>query len=276
MGPQEPLQPVSIVDAVWLGLVEGLTEFLPVSSTGHLIVANRVLGIADSPLTIGIQLGAISAILVLYWKPLLEALRRALRRDLGGKPNLLLQILVAAMPAAVLGLLCDDWIEARLFSAEFVAATTFVGGFLLLLVERVVRGKSVRAASLEAMGYGTAFAIGCFQCLALLPGTSRSGATIAGALLLGLSRTAAAEFSFLVGLPILYGAGAVKLVSEREAVCGPLLWPMVVGTVVSFLAALVVVRPFVAFLRAHTFAPFAWYRIAAGAALAALCASGVL
>ena len=276
MGPQEPLQPVSIVDAVWLGLVEGLTEFLPVSSTGHLIVANRVLGIADSPLTIGIQLGAISAILVLYWKPLLEALRRALRMDLGGKPNLLLQILVAAMPAAVLGLLCDDWIEARLFSAEFVAATTFVGGFLLLLVERVVRGKSVRAASLEAMGYGTAFAIGCFQCLALLPGTSRSGATIAGALLLGLSRTAAAEFSFLVGLPILYGAGAVKLVSEREAVCGPLLWPMVVGTVVSFLAALVVVRPFVAFLRAHTFAPFAWYRIAAGAALAALCASGVL
>ncbi len=276
MGPQEPLQPVSIVDAVWLGLVEGLTEFLPVSSTGHLIVANRVLGIADSPLTIGIQLGAISAILALYWRPLLEALRRALRRDLGGKPNLLLQILVAAMPAAVLGLLCDDWIEARLFSAEFVAATTFVGGFLLLLVERVVRGKSVRAASLEAMGYGTPFAIGCFQCLALLPGTSRSGATIAGALLLGLSRTAAAEFSFLVGLPILYGAGAVKLVSEREAVCGPLLWPMVVGTVVSFLAALVVVRPFVAFLRAHTFAPFAWYRIAAGAALAALCASGVL
>ena len=276
MGPQEPLQPVSIVDAVWLGLVEGLTEFLPVSSTGHLIVANRVLGIADSPLTIGIQLGAISAILALYWRPLLEALRRALRRDLGGKPNLLLQILVAAMPAAVLGLLCDDWIEARLFSAEFVAATTFVGGFLLLLVERVVRGKSVCAASLEAMGYGTAFAIGCFQCLALLPGTSRSGATIAGALLLGLSRTAAAEFSFLVGLPILYGAGAVKLVSEREAVCGPLLWPMVVGTVVSFLAALVVVRPFVAFLRAHTFAPFAWYRIAAGAALAALCASGVL
>ena len=276
MGPQEPLQPVSILDAVWLGLVEGLTEFLPVSSTGHLIVANRVLGIADSPLTIGIQLGAISAILALYWRPLLEALRRALRRDLGGKPNLLLQILVAAMPAAVLGLLCDDWIEARLFSAEFVAATTFVGGFLLLLVERVVRGKSVRAASLEAMGYGTAFAIGCFQCLALLPGTSRSGATIAGALLLGLSRTAAAEFSFLVGLPILYGAGAVKLVSEREAVCGPLLWPMVVGTVVSFLAALVVVRPFVAFLRAHTFAPFAWYRIAAGAALAALCASGVL
>ncbi len=276
MGPQEPLQPVSILDAVWLGLVEGLTEFLPVSSTGHLIVANRVLGIADSPLTIGIQLGAISAILVLYWRPLLDALRSALRRDLGSRPNLLLQILVAAMPAAVLGLLCDDWIEARLFSAEFVAATTFVGGFLLLLVERVVRGKSVRAASLEAMGYGTAFAIGCFQCLALLPGTSRSGATIAGALLLGLSRTAAAEFSFLVGLPILYGAGAVKLVSEREAVFGPLLWPMVTGTVVSFLAALVVVRPFVAFLRAHTFAPFAWYRIAAGAALAALCASGVL
>lgn len=276
MGPQEPLPAVSIVDAVWLGLVEGLTEFLPVSSTGHLIVANRVLGIAESPLTIGIQLGAISAILALYWRPLLDALRSALRKDSGSRPNLLLQILVAAMPAAVLGLLCDDWIEARLFSAEFVAGTTFVGGFLLLFVERVVRSKGARATSLDAMGYVTAFAIGCFQCLALLPGTSRSGATIAGALLLGLSRTAAAEFSFLVGLPILYGAGAVKLVSERDVVFGPLLWPMLVGTLVSFLAAIVVVRPFVAFLRSHTFAPFAWYRIAAGAGLAALCASGVL
>ena len=269
---QEPAPSISILDAVWLGLVEGLTEFLPVSSTGHLIVTNRMLGVGESPLTVGIQLGAISAILALYWRPLVDALRNASTQRSEGKPNLLAQIVVAALPAAVLGLLLDDWIEARLFSAEFVASTMVVGGVLLLWVEKLVRGRAPRAEHLSQMGYATAFAIGCFQCLALLPGTSRSGATIAGALLLGLSRTAAAEFSFLVGLPILYGAGAVKLLSEREAVFGPLLAPMLVGTFVSFLSAIVVVRPFVAYLRAHTFAPFAWYRIVGGALLAIACA----
>lgn len=270
---QEPAPSISIVDAVWLGLVEGLTEFLPVSSTGHLIVANRVLGVGESPLTVGIQLGAISAILVLYWRPLVDALRNASSARSGGKPNLLAQIVVAALPAAVLGLLLDDWIEARLFSAEIVASTMVVGGVLLLWVEKIVRGRAPRAEHLSQMGYATALAIGCFQCLSLVPGTSRSGATIAGALLLGLSRTAAAEFSFLVGLPILYGAGLVKLVSERESVSGALLAPMVVGTLVSFLSAIVVVRPFVDYLRAHTFAPFAWYRILGGALLAVACAS---
>lgn len=275
---QDPTPAVSLVDAVWLGLVEGLTEFLPVSSTGHLIVANRVLGLPETALTIGIQLGAISAILVLYWSSLWAAVTSALRPALRipGERNLLLQIVVAALPAALLGAGLDDWIEERLFSPGFVAATMAIGGVLLLWVERVVRGKGAALDRLPTMPYRLAFAIGCFQCLALLPGTSRSGATIAGALLLGLSRTAAAEFSFLVGLPILYGAGLLKLVKERDAVMGPLFWPMVVGTVVAFLSAIVVVRPFVAFLRAHTFAPFAHYRIVAGLALAALCAAGWL
>ncbi len=271
---QDPTPAVSLLDAVWLGLVEGLTEFLPVSSTGHLIVANRLLGVAESPLTVGIQLGAISAILVLYWRPLLEGLRTQSLKRLRTKPNLWAQIMVAAVPAATLGWLLDDWIESRLFSAEFVAATMTIGGVLLLLVERVIRGNSPRIDSLADISYATAFLIGCFQCLALMPGTSRAGATIAGALLLGLSRTAAAEFSFLVGLPIVYGAGVFKLVSERECVQGPLLAPMLVGAIVSFVSAIVVVRPFVAFLRAHTFAPFAWYRLLGGALLAVACASG--
>lgn len=278
MIPQEPTPTVSLVDAVWLGLVEGLTEFLPVSSTGHLIVANRMLGLPETALTIGIQLGAISAILVLYWSSLWTAFTRAVRpaSRIPGERNLLLQILVAALPAAVLGLALDDWIEERLFSPGFVAATMAIGGALLLLVERAVRGKTFAVDRLSAMSYATALCIGAFQCLALLPGTSRSGATIAGALLLGLSRTAAAEFSFLIGLPILYGAGLLKLVKERDALLGPLFWPMVVGTVVAFLSAIVVVRPFVAFLRAHTFAPFAHYRIVAGLALAAACVAGWL
>lgn len=273
---QDPTPTVSLVDAVWLGLVEGLTEFLPVSSTGHLIVCNRLLGLPETAMTIGIQLGAISAILVLYWSSLTAALRAMVDPSAGtpGERNLLLQIGFAAAPAVVLGLGFDDWIEERLFSAGFVAATMAVGGVLLLWVERVLRGRPVAVDRLGAMSYFTAFGIGMFQCLALLPGTSRSGATIAGALLLGLSRTAAAEFSFLVGLPILYGAGALKLVKDRDVVLGPLFWPLVVGTVVAFLSAIVVVRPFVAFLRAHTFEPFAHYRIAAGLLLAAACAAG--
>jgi len=226
---------------------------------------------------IGIQMGAITAILVLYWRRLWEALRRVHPGRLRSEPNLLLQIVVAAAPAAVLGLVADHWLEAHLFTAEFVAGTMTVGGVLLLWLDRHLAPTVTAAGSeLAAMRYRTALGIGAFQCLALLPGTSRSAATIAGALLLGLSRTAAAEFSFLVGLPILYGACGVKMLHDWRLVSGPLLWPMVVGTVVAFLTALVVVRPFVAFLRAHTFAPFAIYRVGAGLLLLLACVIGWL
>ncbi len=265
------------LDAFWLGLVEGITEFLPISSTGHLIVAERALGLPQTALTIGIQLGAISAILALYWRRLLAA---ALQFGGKGAPvgghNLLVQILVAALPAALLGLWLDDWIEDRLFSAEFVAGALFVGGLLLLWVERMVAARTTRDSTLADMSYATAFWIGCFQCLALLPGTSRSGATIAGALLLGLSRTAAAEFSFLVGLPILYGACGLKVLQGLEELRGPLFWPFVIATATAFVSALLVVRPFVAFLRRSTFAPFAAYRLVAGVVLGWLCWTGRL
>lgn len=282
VSPEEPLrETIGFVDAIVLGIVEGLTEFLPVSSTGHLILTNRMLGLVESPtMTIGIQFGAISAILVLYWRRLLHSLRAALRPPPAGQarpPNLLLQIVVAALPAAVLGLLAEDWIEAHLFSPGFVAGTITVGGVLLLVLEGWLRrGRRAETTDLAAMSYRTAFWIGVWQCLALLPGTSRSGATIAGALVLGLSRPAAAEFSFLVGLPILYGACAVKLASDWERVVGPLLMPMVVGTVMAFLSAIAVVVPFVRFLRARTFAPFAVYRIVAGLLVAAACLAGWL
>ncbi|MBL9078989.1 MAG: undecaprenyl-diphosphate phosphatase [Planctomycetes bacterium] len=272
--------PPSLFDAMVLGLVEGVTEFLPISSTGHLIVAQRLLGHAaggdNNVFAIGIQMGAITAILVLYWRRLFAALRTA-ARPTAGAPNLLWQIAIAAFPAAFLGLLCDDWIDQNLFSARVVAATLLLGGVLLLWLEALLRRRGGGAGGeLAQMSYRTALWIGLFQCLALVPGTSRAGATIAGALLLGLSRTAAAEFSFLVGLPILYGASLYKLASRPELLTGEAMPSFAVGTLVSFLSALVVVRPFVLFLRQHTFAPFAWYRIGAGLLLALLCASGYL
>jgi undecaprenyl-diphosphatase len=268
-----------LIDAIVLGLVEGFTEFLPVSSTGHLIIAQRLLGLpegqASNVFAIGIQMGAITAILVLYWRRLLDALRTVTQPQRGA-PNLLWQIAIAAFPAALLGLLADDWIDAHLFSPTVVVATMVVGGAVLLLLERWLGRRGAAGGDLTSMSYRTAVLVGLFQCLALIPGTSRSAATIGGALLLGLSRTAAAEFSFLVGLPILYGASLYKLTKSGDALAGPVFWPFVVGTVVSFLSALVVVRPFVHFLRRHTFAPFAWYRIAAGLVLAVFAAAGWL
>jgi len=262
-----------------LGLVEGVTEFLPISSTGHLIVAQRLLGLSggtvDNVFAIGIQMGAITAILVVYWTKLWNALRTMLR-PMPGRANLLFLIAIAAFPAAFLGLLMDDWIDAHLFSVRTVALTTVVGGVLLLAVERVLRSRTAPPTELDAISYRTALWIGVFQCLALVPGTSRSGATIAGALLLGVSRPGAAEFSFLVGLPILYGASGWKLVSHRELLTADTLLPFCTGTLVAFLSAIVVVRPFVRFVRAHTFAPFAWYRIVVGLVLAVLCVAGVI
>ncbi len=271
--------PLTLFQAAVLGLVEGLTEFLPVSSTGHLIVAQRLLGLEASEtnnvFAIGIQLGAITAILVLYWRRLLTAATQVVR-PVGGQPNLLWQIAIAALPAIVLGLLLDDWIDAHLFSSPVVAGTLLLGGVLLLWLERWRRGRGEGGLDLAQMPYRIAFWIGVWQCLALVPGTSRAGATIAGALLLGLSRTAAAEFSFLVGLPILYGAALYKLVGYRAMLQGDLLLPFLVGSAVAFVSALAVVGPFVAFLRRHDFVPFAWYRIVAGVVLAVLCAVGYL
>ncbi|MCR9248524.1 MAG: undecaprenyl-diphosphate phosphatase [bacterium] len=288
--PQEPT-PASetaaeagpdLVDAVILGIVEGLTEFLPVSSTGHLIVTREFLGLGASPennlFVVGIQIGAITAILVLYWRRLLDALRTCLQPATGTgdtrRYNLLWQIAVAAVPAVVLGLLAEDWIDSHLFSAWVVAITMLIGGLLLLLLERLIRHRTSAREDLGVMTYPVALGIGLFQCLALIPGTSRSGATIAGAMLLGMSRTAAAEFSFLVGLPILYGAAIYKLIKAGDTLDGESLPPFLVGTAISFVSAIVVVKPFVAFLRRHTFAPFAWYRILAGGILGWLCWAG--
>ena len=302
------MPPFAVADAtegpgLWgsllLGIVEGLTEFLPISSTGHLIVADHLLGGSDPAFAIAIQAGAITAILVLYWRDLWTSLRTLLRRRADGRPNLLWLLVVAALPAAVVGLLLEDTIERVLFGVTPVAVALIAGGVLLWLLEdwrerRARRDGDGAPASggaptqsgapasseararnasgfgerpLAAMGFGAAAVIGVFQVLALVPGVSRAGATIAGGLVLGYSRPAAAEFSFLVGLPILYGACTLKVVQEHERLLGPMLPELLLASAAAFVTALLIVKPFVRFVQRHSFRPFAVYRVVAGAAL---------
>lgn len=271
---------IGVLQSLLLGVVEGVTEFLPVSSTGHLIALNAWLGRSDPAMEIAIQAGAIAAIALLYWRRLFAAVRALRPGAGGGRPNLFALLLVAALPAAVLGLLLEDAISEQFFSTSTVAIALIVGGVLLWTLERWQRTRLAVAGQpgdvVETITLRQALLIGLWQCLALVPGTSRSGATIAGGMLVGCSRTAAAEFSFLVGLPILFGASALKFVKDADRLTGPLLHDFLIASVAAFVTALAVVVPFVAFLRRHTFVPFAVYRIAFGALLLLLIALGRL
>ena len=280
--PQEP--DFSVWDAIALGVVEGITEFLPVSSTGHLILASEMLDVHSSTFEVAIQGGAITAILFLYRDRLIQAFRGLVGRQRGepgetGGTNLLVLLLVAALPAAVMGLLFEDVIDRYLFNSGTVVTTLILGGVLLIGLEGWLRHEKrvgIVLREMEAMTVRHAFIIGLFQCLALVPGTSRAAATIAGALILGFTRTAAAEFSFLVGLPILYGACLLKVVSRIDEVTGPMLPAILVATAVSFVSAALIVKPFVHFLRHHTFLPFGIYRIAVGLGLGVVWLTGWL
>ncbi len=269
-----PAEGIGPLHALLLGIVEGLTEFLPVSSTGHLIAVNRWLGHADPRCEIAIQIGAISAIVVLYRARLLGALS-----DLRHAPgrNLLVLLAVAALPASVVGLFAGEVLD-RLFTVPVVAVATMAGGLLLWILElwlqrRARHGEPPRR-ELERIGLRQAIAIGLMQCLALIPGTSRSGATIAGALLVGCTRPAAAEFSFLLGIPILYGACLLELLGSEAPRHGATGSELLLATGAAFVTALLVVKPFVRFLQQHTFVPFAIYRLLFGALLLWLWATG--
>jgi undecaprenyl-diphosphatase len=254
--------------AVILGLVEGATEFIPVSSTGHLIVVSQWLGQVDEKaktFDIFIQLGAILAIVWLYRARLLHAVVRA-RHDPSSR-RFWLNLFIAFLPAALVGFLFHDWIKARLFNTTVVAASLVVGGVIILLIERW----TPRTTILDVSGVAprTALGIGLAQVLSLLPGTSRSGATIMGGYVLGLSRTAATEFSFFLAIPVMFAATLFDLVKSRGALSPADVPVFAVGFLVSFVSAVIVVKAFLAFVSHHSFAAFAWYRIVFGAALLA-------
>jgi len=258
-----------ILTIILLGIVEGITEFLPVSSTGHLILAGALLGYSDAKwqlFDIIIQLGAILAVVVLYWRTFWDVMQGLIRRE-AGAARFITNLLIAFVPAVVIGLAFRKQIEALLLNPVVVAVALIIGGVAILVIERVVKpGKPGGIGDIPAR---TALGIGVLQCLAMIPGVSRSGATILGALTLGVERRTAAEFSFFLAIPTMLGASVVELASHRDtlAAANGVGWGgIALGFAVAFVVALLVVRWFVGIVGKHGFGPFAWYRIVVGSA----------
>ena len=251
---------------VILGIVEGLTEYLPVSSTGHLILATELLGFRAQDweaFNVAIQPGAILAIVVLYWRTFWDVVTGLFSRSPEAW-RFVRNLLVACIPAIVLALILGDQIEAMLGNAVVVAWALIIGGVAILVVERLVKPREcggVANLSLRQSGM-----VGLIQCLAMIPGVSRSGATILGAMSLGVDRKTAAEFSFFLAMPTLSGATVYYLAKHHDRIPNEMYGNILIGSLVSFVVALVVVKLFVGFVTRYGFGPFAWYRIIAGAA----------
>ena len=252
--------------AILLGIVEGLTEFLPVSSTGHLILATELFGYDAEEwavFNIAIQPGAILAVLVLYWRTFWDVAVGLTRWE----PSALAfvrNLLVAFTPAVVLGLAFGDAIEMMLESAMLVGWSLVIGGIAILVVEKFAR--PTESGGVAGVSLRQAVMIGLVQCLAMIPGVSRSGATILGAMAFGVDRKTAAEFSFFLALPTLTGATVLQLYKHREEIGADQIGLIAIGSAVSFVVALAVIKVFVSFVSKRGFAPFAWYRIVAGTA----------
>ena len=252
--------------AIILGIVEGVTEFIPVSSTGHLVLATELLGFdADkwSAFNVIIQLGAILAIVVLYWRTFWAVLEGMLKGQ-AVSWRFVRNILIAFLPSAILGFLLINKIEALLGNGLVVAVALIVGGVAILVIERMVKRSDV--VGVAEMPLKTVVGVGLIQCLAMVPGVSRSGATILGGLSLGVERRTAAEFSFFLAIPTMLGATTLELVKNRHdlGAVGP--GGILLGFVVSFVVAIVVIRWFIGIVSRRGFGPFAWYRILVGGA----------
>jgi undecaprenyl-diphosphatase len=276
---------VLLLKAAVMGVVEGLTEFLPISSTGHLILAGALLGMDDDKakvFDIAIQTGAIFAVILVYWQKIASTVV-ALPTQVEAR-RFALNVFIAFVPAVVLGLLFGKFIKAHLFTPTVVASTFIIGGFIILWAEGWGRAKPAgedaqldepaRIDTVEAMSPLDALKVGLVQCLAMIPGTSRSGATIIGGMLLGLSRKAATDFSFYLAIPTLIGAGAYSLYKERELLSMTDVPVFAVGLVFSFLSAWICVRWLLRYIATHSFVPFAFYRIAFGVVVLATAWSG--
>ena len=268
-----------ILKAVLFGIVEGITEWLPVSSTGHLILLDEFiyLNATDafkSMFDVVIQLGAILAVIVLFFRKLNPFALSKSREEKKQTWQLWFKVCLAIIPSGLLGVLFDDWMDAHLHNGIVVSIALIVYGIAFILVERGNRGKYIRqTGDVHEIGWKTALFIGIFQCLSLIPGTSRSGSTILGAILLGVGRSAGAEFSFFMAIPTMLGASAIKLLKffleTGFGMTGQELTVLLVGMIVSFLVSLLVIRGLMEYVRKHSFSAFGVYRIILGAVVLA-------
>jgi undecaprenyl-diphosphatase len=262
-----------LLEAILIAIVEGLTEFLPISSTGHMIVTEKLLGVPDNDFTklftVGIQLGAILAVVVFYWKKFIAPLRNRTKGM-----QFYLKLIVAAAPALGLGYALSDYIDALLESTLTVAISMVVGGIVLLFIDRLFTKEAVKEE--EQIDFWRAFKIGCWQCIAMIPGVSRSASSIVGGMQQQLSRTLAAEFSFFLAVPTMAAATGYKLLKGYQQIGTNDLQLFAIGNAVAFIVSLLAIQFFIRFVQRNGFRIFAYYRIAVGTALLVLLATGYL
>ncbi|MDE6910989.1 MAG: undecaprenyl-diphosphate phosphatase [Lachnospiraceae bacterium] len=275
---------IELLKAILFGIVEGITEWLPVSSTGHMIILDEFIKLDCTPeflemFLVVIQLGAILAVVILFWnkifpfqfkdktKPLIEM----------DKIMLWMKIVVACIPAAIVGILFDDVLDALFYHAMPVALALIIFGVAFIVVERRNKGKKAKVKTLDDITFQTAFMIGIFQLIAaVFPGTSRSGATIVGALLIGVSRSVAAEFTFFLAIPVMFGASLLKLVKFGLSFTAMEAGILIIGMLVSFFVSVFVIKFLMDYIKKHDFQVFGWYRIILGAIVIILGACGVI
>lgn len=275
---------IELLKAVLFGIVEGITEWLPVSSTGHMIILDEFIRLDCTPeflemFLVVIQLGAIMAVVILFWNKIFpfqfrDRSRPVIEMD---KIMLWLKIVVACIPAAIVGILFDEVFEALFYHAIPVAVALIVFGVAFIVVERRNKGKKPKIRKLNDITFQTAFLIGVFQLIAaVFPGTSRSGATIVGALLIGVSRSVAAEFTFFLAIPVMFGASLLKLVKFGLSFTTLEAGVLIIGMLVSFFVSVFVIKFLMDYIKRHDFQIFGWYRIVLGAVVIALGACGVI
>ena len=260
---------IEILKAVFLGIVEGITEWLPISSTGHMILVDEFIRLNMSDafkemFLVVIQLGAIMAVVLLYFYKLNPLSPKKSPKQKRETMAIWYKVVVGVLPAAVLGFLFDDWLDEHLYNYQTVALMLVIYGILFIIIENRNKGKVGKVQNFRDLSYRTAFMIGMFQVLSLIPGTSRSGATILGAILLGTSRTIAAEYSFFLSIPVMFGASLLKLVKFGFDFSGMELAILATGTAVAFIVSVFAIRFLLGYIKTNDFKAFGWYRIVLG------------
>lgn len=270
---------MDIIKSIILGIIEGITEWLPISSTGHLIIADEFikLGMTDEFMemfNVVIQLGAILAVVVIFWNKMwpftadktkgynyITKGNGLIKKDV---MDMWFKVIAAMLPAAIVGIPFDNYFEKHFHNWQVVSAALIVYGVLFIVIEKINKSRKPKVNSIPELSYKTALLIGCFQALSLIPGTSRSGSTILGAMILGVSRVAGAEFSFFLAVPVMFGASLIKLLKFGFTFTGMELAVLAVGTLTSFIVSIIAIKFLISYVRRHDFSLFGYYRIALG------------